>query len=63
MRELRSLFYFFRGERGIRTPGTLIEYDSLANCWIKPLSHLSKKLSLLKKDCKNSNSGDTITES
>ena len=34
---------FFRscGEGGIRTPGTLIEYASLANWWIKPLSHLS----------------------
>ena len=29
------------GEGGIRTPGTLIEYASLANWWIKPLSHLS----------------------
>ncbi|MCK4998111.1 MAG: hypothetical protein KAS23_01200, partial [Anaerohalosphaera sp.] len=26
---------------GIRTPGTLVEYASLANWWIKPLSHLS----------------------
>jgi len=25
----------------IRTPGTLIEYDSLANCWFQPLTHLS----------------------
>ena len=32
------------GEGGIRTPGTLIEYASLANWWIKPLSHLSNKL-------------------
>ena len=30
------------GERGIRTPGTLIRYASLANWWIKPLSHLSR---------------------
>ncbi len=29
------------GERGIRTPGTVIPYDSLANCWFKPLTHLS----------------------
>ncbi len=29
------------GERGIRTPGTLIEYGSLANCWFQPLTHLS----------------------
>ena len=29
------------GEGGIRTPGTLIEYDSLANCWFQPLTHLS----------------------
>jgi hypothetical protein len=32
------------GEGGIRTPGTLIEYVSLANWWIKPLSHLSGNL-------------------
>ena len=32
---------FFGGEGGIRTPGTLIEYDSLANCWFQPLTHLS----------------------
>jgi hypothetical protein len=32
------------GEGGIRTPGTLIEYVSLANWWIKPLSHLSGDL-------------------
>ena len=33
--------FSFGGERGIRTPGTLIEYDSLANCWFQPLTHLS----------------------
>ena len=33
--------FAFRGERGIRTPGTVIPYDSLANCWFKPLTHLS----------------------
>lgn len=32
---------FFCGKRGIRTPGTVIPYDSLANCWFKPLTHLS----------------------
>ena len=32
---------FLGGEGGIRTPGTLIEYDSLANCWFQPLTHLS----------------------
>ena len=31
----------FCGERGIRTPGTVIPYDSLANCWFKPLTPLS----------------------
>ena len=30
------------GERGIRTPGTVIPYGSLANCWFKPLTHLTK---------------------
>ena len=32
---------FFCGERGIRTPGTRYRYDSLANCWFQPLTHLS----------------------
>ena len=30
------------GEDEIRTRGTLIAYDSLANCWFQPLTHLSK---------------------
>ena len=30
------------GERGIRTPGTLNEFGSLANCWFQPLTHLTK---------------------
>ena len=34
-------FKFSGGERGIRTPGTVIPYDSLANCWFQPLTHLS----------------------
>ena len=50
----------FCGERGIRTPGTLIGYDSLANCWFQPLTHLSKvlnyscghKSSVLNRTCK-----------
>ena len=29
------------GEGGIRTPGSLWSYDSLANCWFQPLTHLS----------------------
>ena len=29
------------GRRGIRTPGTLIEYVSLANWWFQPLTHPS----------------------
>ena len=33
----------FCGERGIRTLGTQNRYASLANWWIKPLSHLSIK--------------------
>jgi hypothetical protein len=37
------------GEGGIRTPGTLIEYASLANWWIKPLSHLSCRIMLKNK--------------
>gem|GEM_PF-4994456 len=37
----RLFFEAFCGEGGIRTPGTLIEYDSLANCWFQPLTHLS----------------------
>ncbi len=34
------------GERGIRTPGTLFEYGSLANCWFQPLTHLSVDFTL-----------------
>ena len=34
------------GERGIRTPGTVIPYVSLANWWFKPLTHLSGLLVL-----------------
>ena len=30
------------GERGIRTPGTVIPYVSLANWWFQPLTHLTK---------------------
>ena len=42
-RRLADVFhsFYFGGEGGIRTPGTLIEYDSLANCWFQPLTHLS----------------------
>ncbi len=32
---------FWSGEDEIRTRGTLIAYDSLANCWFQPLTHLS----------------------
>jgi hypothetical protein len=42
------------GERGIRTPGTLIGYASLANWWIKPLSHLSGVCLKQSKSIKNS---------
>ena len=31
----------FCGERGIRTPGTVFPYVSLANWWFKPLTHLT----------------------
>ena len=30
------------GEGGIRTPGTVIPYVSLANWWFKPLTHLTR---------------------
>ena len=33
--------FLFGGRRGIRTPGTLIEYVSLANWWFQPLTHPS----------------------
>ncbi len=33
--------FLFCGRRGIRTPGTLIEYVSLANWWFQPLTHPS----------------------
>ena len=31
----------FCGERGIRTPGPVIPYVSLANWWFQPLTHLT----------------------
>lgn len=39
---LEGGFCCFGGERGIRTPGTLYEFGSLANCWFQPLTHLTK---------------------
>ena len=33
---------FICGERGIRTPGTVIPYVSLANWWFQPLTHLTR---------------------
>ena len=39
-----SLACLSGGERGIRTPGTLLAYGSLANCWFKPLTHLSSSI-------------------
>ena len=41
MSELSPVSLFFGGEGGMRTPGTLIEYVSLANWWFKPLTHLT----------------------
>ena len=32
---------FFSGENKFRTCGRIIFYDSLANCWFQPLTHLS----------------------
>lgn len=40
------IFSVYCGERGIRTPGTVIPYVSLANWWFKPLTHLSGLLVL-----------------
>ena len=37
----RLIFSSGCGEDEIRTRGTLIAYDSLANCWFQPLTHLS----------------------
>ena len=39
--KLGCLSISFCGERGIRTPGTVIPYGSLANCWFQPLTHLT----------------------
>ena len=38
------------GERGIRTPGTVHPYGSLANCWFQPLTHLSVLYLIFKND-------------
>ena len=35
---------FLCGEGGIRTPGTLVEYVSLANWWFQPLTHLTRAI-------------------
>ena len=48
-------FHFFGGERGIRTPGTVNPYGSLANCWFQPLTHLTMSPFMaesVKTDCK-----------
>ena len=37
----RAVFIPLCGEGGIRTPGTVIPYVSLANWWFKPLTHLT----------------------
>ena len=42
----------FCGERGIRTPGTVIPYVSLANWWFQPLTHLTKTVHFTEWDCK-----------
>ena len=41
MLDFNTYKVFQRGEGGIRTPGTLIEYVSLANWWFQPLTHLT----------------------
>ena len=38
-----ALFFSLGGEGGIRTPGTVIPYVSLANWWFKPLTHLTEQ--------------------
>ena len=38
---INDLRLSFCGERGIRTPGTVIPYVSLANWWFQPLTHLT----------------------
>ena len=38
-------FHYFRGESGIRTRGTLLEYTHFPGVLLKPLGHLSKALS------------------
>ena len=39
------------GRRGIRTPGTVNPYGSLANCWFQPLTHPSRGIALIAKHC------------
>ena len=39
-----KLFISFRGESGIRTRGTLLEYTHFPGVLLKPLGHLSKCL-------------------
>ena len=37
-------FIFYSGEKGIRTPGTLLEYTRFPSVPLKPLEHLSNNL-------------------
>ena len=53
-RVLQSFALLLGGEWGIRTPGTVIPYGSLANCWFQPLTQLSGQL----KRCFQTLSGD-----
>ena len=48
----KSCDFLFCGERGIRTPGTVIPYVSLANWWFQPLTHLTKTVHFTEWDCK-----------
>jgi hypothetical protein len=39
--ELSDLQYFYAEKGGFEPPVRFKAYDSLANCWFKPLTHLS----------------------
>ncbi len=48
----RCIFHLC-GEGGIRTPGTVIPYVSLANWWFKPLTHLTERIAKIEAFLKN----------
>ena len=60
--KINHLYLLFGGERGIRTPGTVIPYGSLANCWFQPLTHLTLTEIVLSGKCPNADFSNRTTK-